>query len=160
MSDPMRLLASTTVRAAGGGAAERCAGYVLLGWKLLDVAYQGACNGACNGYLLVVGFNGAGLSPTARTAEVAQTLLRATRGLLRDERKMRKDKIGFDECRRPLSFRSPYNATVTVAAHACQRVIVVLLEPLHRLCRSTFVSTRSTAHSRTLNTRFLYGLRS
>ena len=94
----MRLLACTTVRAAElGGGAERCAGYVLL-----DVAYQVACNGACIGYLLVVGFSGAGLGSTAKIAEVVQTLLRAMRGLPRDECKMSKDKIDFGECRRPL----------------------------------------------------------
>ena len=109
MSGLMCLLASTAVRAAELLRwAERCAGYMLLWWKVLDVAYQVFINGACNGYLLVVAFSGAGHHATAKTAEVAQTMLRATRGLLRDERKMAKDKIDFvrlSECRQPLSFR-------------------------------------------------------
>ncbi len=114
MSGLMCLLASTTMRSAEMWRwAERCAGYMLLWWKVLDVAYQVAINGACNDYLLVVAFSGAGFSATYKIAEVAQTLLRATRGLLRNERKKFKDNIDFGgECRRPLSFRSPKTAFV------------------------------------------------
>ncbi len=55
---------------------------------------QVACNGACNGYLLVVGFSCAGLSFKAKIAEVARRCS-VPRSLLRDERKMSKDKIDF-----------------------------------------------------------------
>ena len=70
---------------------------MLLVEKALDVVYQVACNGGCNSFLLMAGFSGAGLCPTGKAAEVSQTLLRAIRGLLRDERRLRKDIIGCGE---------------------------------------------------------------